>query len=183
MLLKKVFFNQPTEKVARGLLGTYLIHESPEGRTVGQIIETEAYLSNDPACHASRGMTARTEPMFGPPGHAYIYFIYGMYHCFNVVTAPVGIGEAVLIRAIKPIDGIDLMKKRRPKSNEKNLCNGPGKLVLALGIQPDQNRVNLLKGNLRLETAEKISQSQIEITPRIGISQAQDLLLRFLLRR
>lgn len=181
MLLKKDFFNQSTESVAQGLLGHYLVHETPEGRTVGKIIETEAYLANDPACHASRGMTPRTRPMFGPPGYAYIYFIYGMYHCFNVVTAPEGVGEAVLIRALEPIEGIDLMRQRRPKSNDKNLCNGPGKLVLAMGIHANQNGTLLLKGSLRLETGIKIPQTKIQKTPRIGISTAQDLLLRYII--
>ena len=181
MILKKVFFNRRTEDIAQDLLGRYLVHITPEGRTVGRIIETEAYLANDPACHASRGMTPRTRPMFGPPGHAYIYFIYGMYYCFNVVTAPEGVGEAVLIRAIEPIEGLDLMRQRRPKATDKNLCNGPGKLVLAMGIQPEQNESYLLKGNLRLETGEKIHSHKIKCTPRIGISQATDLLLRYII--
>lgn len=180
MILQKDFFNGRTEAVAQDLLGRYLVHESPEGRTVGRIIETEAYLANDPACHASRGMTPRTRPMFGPPGHAYIYFIYGMYYCFNVVTAPEGVGEAVLIRAIEPIEGIDLMRQRRPKATDKNLCNGPGKLVLAMGIQPSQNTVNLMEGNLRLETGLVVPKRYIKATPRIGISSAQDLLLRYI---
>ncbi len=181
MILKKSFFDKSTEEVAKALLGRHLVHDTPEGRTVGRIIETEAYLANDPACHASRGMTARTRPMFGPPGHAYIYFIYGMYYCFNVVTAPEGVGEAVLIRALEPLEGVDLMRQRRPKANDKNLCNGPAKLVLAMGIRPDQNNVNLLEGNLRLESGSSVPDGKIKATPRIGIRRATDLLLRYVI--
>src|SRR3989338_2180484 len=135
--LDKKFYEKTTIEIAKSLLGTYLVHESPVEKTVGMIVETEAYLANDPSCHGFRGETPRNRPMFGDPGHAYIYFIYGMYHCFNVVTAPVGVGEAVLIRALEPVEGMALMEKRR--QGKKDLAGGPGKLVIAMGITRQMN--------------------------------------------
>lgn len=174
--------------MARDLLGYLLVHETSAGRISGRIVETEAYLSeDDPACHAHRGETKRTAVMFGPPGHAYIYFIYGMYYCFNVVTEKPGVGEAVLIRALEPVDGIDIMMKRRSLAGKltplRSLCNGPAKLVMALDIGRDLNGVSLLNGPLRLERAtKKISDDNIVVTKRVGISVAQDLPLRFYIK-
>ena len=128
------FFAADTVSVARALLGRMLVSDSPEGRTAGRIVETEAYLCDDAACHASRGETPRNRAMFGPPGRSYTYLIYGMYRCFNVVTGPAGLGEAVLIRALEPVEGLELMAQRRGKRDPKALCSGPGKLVIALGI-------------------------------------------------
>lgn len=176
--------------MAKKLLGTFLVHESPEGRTAGRIVETEAYLSDDPACHAARGETSRNRVMFGPPGHAYIYFIYGMYHCFNVVTAPPGKGEAVLIRSLEPVEGLELMQKRRLSHrqrkhqhiSEKELCNGPGKLVIAMGIHRSLNGVNLERGDLRLQFPKEYFQFKIKTTTRIGIREGAELPLRFYIR-
>lgn len=202
LVLPKDFYLKDTCQVARGLLGTFLRHESKEGVTVGRIVETEAYLAeNDPACHAHRGMTKRNAAMFGPPGHAYVYLIYGMYYCFNVVTAKKGVGEAVLIRALEPVEGIDLMRARRGKRELHELCSGPGKLVIAMGISLAHNGQQLggqrlggqrlrnqkLGGPLRLEAAgsyagfERISKRDIVTTTRVGISSGEALPLRFYL--
>lgn len=174
-----------TVAAAKSLLGSVLCHETPEGTAAGRIVETEAYLFGDPACHASRGMTPRNAIMFGPPGRAYIYFVYGMYHCFNVVTRPKGVGEAVLIRALEPLEGIDLMRKRRRTDNLHHLCNGPAKLVQALGIDRGQNGEDLRRGKLRLLSAQSYpgwntrQPPDLKSAPRIGISAAVDWPLRF----
>ncbi len=184
---RRNFFNQDTVTVARQLLGTFLVHESPAGRTVGRIVETEAYLRDDPACHASRGQTRRNSPMFGPPGTAYVYLIYGMYHCFNVVTAPEGIGEAVLVRALEPVEGLDLMAKRRAGATGKGLCSGPGRLAQAMDINLSQNGAALNRGSLRLSNRNRLKLGQASLggnvvtTTRIGITQGADLPLRFYL--
>ncbi|MDO8520343.1 MAG: DNA-3-methyladenine glycosylase [Deltaproteobacteria bacterium] len=172
-------YKKPTITVAKALLGAYLVHETAEGKTVGKIVETEAYLANDPSCHGFRGETPRNRAMFGPPGHAYIYFIYGMYHCFNVVTAPVGVGEAVLIRALEPVEGLELMKKRR--KGKKDLAGGPGKLVIAMGITSDLNGTSLITGPLKIMPGE-MKKAPIVTTARIGISSGNHLPLRFYLK-
>ena len=170
------FLKEDTIEVAKSLLGCYLVN----GKTVGKIVETEAYLSNDPASHSSRGKTKRNEKMFGKPGTAYIYLIYGMYNCFNIVTKPEGIGEAVLIRALEPVSGIDLMKKRRNKEKIKDLCSGPGKLVNALGISKEHNGSDLSKGGLKI--TNKKSSYKIITTTRIGITKGSDLKYRFYIK-
>src|SRR5687767_2045780 len=135
MVLPRSFYEQETITVAKQLLGKVLVHKSFGGVTAGKIVETEAYLEqDDPANHAARGQTVRNAAMFGPPGYSYIYLIYGMYSCFNVVTGAEGVGEAVLIRALEPLEGIDVMQQRRSIQDVHKLCNGPGKLVIAMGI-------------------------------------------------
>lgn len=180
--VSKSFFDKPTKTLAKDLLGTYLYTEHKHGITIGKIVETEAYLfKNDPACHAHKGKTKRNEMMFEEAGKAYIYLCYGMYHLFNVVSGKKGIGEAVLIRALEPIEGIELMKKRRNIKNIKQLCSGPGKLVLAMGIHAKHNGICLRTGPIKI-AAKKNSKFEIQVSPRIGISQAQDLLLRFTIK-
>lgn len=190
--LSPSFYARDTVTVARDLLGTVMIHETPEGPAAGRIVETEAYLRDDAACHASRGMTPRTKVMFGPPGRAYIYLIYGMYHCFNVITAPRGIGEAVLIRALEPLTGLPLMASRRGKAAPRDLCSGPGKLVMALGIAMSQNGADLRRGPLRILPAAsapwegagpsgRVPSRNIKVTTRVGITLDAHLPLRFYL--
>ena len=186
MALQKNFYQKDTVVVAQALLGTCLVHDSAQGKTVGRIVETEAYLfKDDPACHASRGQTQRNAAMFGPPGHAYIYLIYGMHLCFNVVTAPVGQGEAVLIRALAPVEGIPLMEKRRGTNEIQKLCNGPGKLMQAMGMRLEQNGCELFDGPLTIWPRNSHGGScKIDVveTPRIGITAGAELPLRFYLK-
>lgn len=185
MKLTESFYAQETIAVAKALLGTYLVHESKEGKTVGRIVETEAYLWGDPACHAYRRKTTRNATMFGPAGNAYVYQIYGIHYCVNVVTAPEGVGEAVLIRALEPINGIDLMEMRRGIQVGKNLCNGPGKLVEAMGITRAMNGISLLGDQMYILSADTYvlpsmsPEFEIFTTTRIGISQGVDLPYRF----
>lgn len=183
-ILNYSFYQKDTISLAIALLGTLLIHESNEGITSGIIIETEAYLSeNDPACHASRGKTKRNAAMFGPPGRAYVYFIYGNHYCFNVVSAAEGIGEAVLIRALEPKSGLELMKKRRGTHQKmSNLTSGPGKLCSAMNISREHNGITLQKPPLYLAKGKPVERSSIAISGRIGINRAQDRPLRFFLK-
>src|ERR1700759_3767415 len=143
-ILPRDFYDRPTVEVARALLGRGLVH----GPAAGIILETEAYLGGeDLAAHSARGITPRTRVIFGPPGHAYVYFIYGMYDCLNVVCEPEGIAGGVLIRALEPISGLDRMPERRPAARRtEDLANGPGKLPRALGIKIKHNGVDVTKG-------------------------------------
>ncbi len=181
------FFLQPTEQIARALLGALLVHETPEGRVSGFISETEAYLGvRDPASHAFRGETKRNAAMFGPGGHAYIYFIYGNHFCINVTTQKQGVGEGVLIRGIIPYEGIELMRQRRGNRPDKDLTNGPGKVCQAMGIGPEMYGHDFSQPPLQLFMApadlSPLKTHEIVVTPRIGISQAVDLPLRFVLK-
>jgi DNA-3-methyladenine glycosylase len=177
MILPRSFYARETVTVAKELLGKYLIHDMPDGLRVGRIVETEAYLGkNDPAAHSFRGITKRTQAMFGISGSIYIYFIYGMHYCFNIVTGIEGEGEAVLIRALEPVEGI-----AQP-------CNGPAKLVKAMGIDITQNGNDITQGTLVVcdeyqEVRSEVFTSRIKVTTRIGITKAKDLPLRFLLKK
>jgi len=165
-------------EAAKQLLGCKLVHQTPEGITSGTIVETEAYTSEDPASHTFRGQTKRNKVMFGPAGYAYIYFTYGMHYCFNIVTGPIGSGQGVLIRALEPVDGIELMKARRGMNDERQLTNGPAKLVQAMGITKSDYGANLLdSGKLRVEPG--IKPKKVTQTTRIGIGQAVDHPWRF----
>src|ERR1043165_3249384 len=183
-ILSRGFYDRETELVARDMLGTVLECETEDGVASGIIVETEAYLGeHDLACHAAAGRTARTEHLYGPPGISYVYFIYGMYWCFNAVTREAGQPSAVLVRALEPLDGIALMHKRRPRiKNDVDLTNGPGKLCTALGIVGSMNGKPLQRKPLLLRAGEPIESSQIEITTRIGITKSADWPLRYIVR-
>jgi DNA-3-methyladenine glycosylase len=173
-------FSASTVEVARRLIGMLLVHDSDEGRVSGWIRETEAYLaSDDPASHSRCGRTKRNASMFLAAGHVYVYRIYGMHHCFNVVTGPEGLGEAVLIRALVPQEGLGVMRRRRGRQDPRDLCSGPAKLVQALGIEPGQDGCRLGAGRLRLETTG-FEPGSLRSTARIGIRRGVDLPLRFL---
>jgi DNA-3-methyladenine glycosylase len=185
MQVSQSFFRGPTVTVAKRLLGSYLVSRSKEGVTIGRIVETEAYLGlRDSAAHSYRGQSRRNTSMFLEAGHAYVYFIYGMYHCMNVVTRSKGIGEAVLIRALEPVEGIELMQKRRGKIPEHELCRGPGRLTMALGITPADDGCSLFKGRLTIHSPQSFGRyprAKILCSRRIGITQAAELPLRFFL--
>ena len=178
------FYDRATELVARDLLGAVLECTTPDGVTRGRIVETEAYLGpHDAACHAVAGLTPRTRDLFGPAGVAYVYFIYGMYWCFNAVTRERGHGSAVLVRAVHPIDGLDLMRARRPRARrDRDLTNGPGKLCQAMGIVGAMSGGSLRRPPLVIRTGAAVADGDIVVTPRIGITRAADLPLRYLLR-
>jgi DNA-3-methyladenine glycosylase len=183
-ILPREFYDRETELVARDMLGTVLECETEDGIASGIIVETEAYLGeHDLACHASVGRTARTEHLYGPPGISYVYFIYGMYWCFNAVTREAGQPSAVLVRALEPLDGIALMHKRRPRiKSDVDLTNGPGKLCSALGITGAFTGKPLQRGPLLIREGEPVSDDHIEITTRIGITKSADWPLRWIVR-
>ncbi len=176
------FFLQPTLDVARQLLGALLVRELPGRRLVGRIVETEAYLCDDPACHgvqetaggAVHRQTRRNAVMFGPPGRAYVYFTYGCHYLLNVVTAPAGVPEAVLIRALEPLDGLDRMLELRGYVDPRQLTNGPGKLAAALAIDASLNGHDLALLPLQLLPGDPVPAAEVVTAPRIGISKAID---------
>lgn len=188
-----------TLTLAQRLLGCELVHDHPtEGRTAGIIVETEGYITGDPACHAYRRPTPRNAAMFGPAGTIYVYQIYNHYHCINVVTGPEGVGEAVLIRALQPTDGVDLMEARRNEAFKtgferyrqntvdasttagfRNLCNGPGKLVISMGIvRATHNFGSLITGDISI-TPPVLTDFEMITTTRIGITQGAELPYRY----
>jgi DNA-3-methyladenine glycosylase len=183
--LSRSFYQQGTLKVARQLLGKYLVRRDPQGVTVGKIVETEAYIGiRDKACHASHGRTGRTEIMFGRAGAAYVYLVYGFYHCLNAVTEQTDFPAAVLIRALEPVKGIPLMQARRKTDELKNLTTGPGKLCQALGIDRFLNGVDLCGSHLYVEDRREPSPPVLR-RPRIGVDYAgswKDKPWRFIVR-
>ncbi len=200
-LTAHVYETHVTLSLAQELLGCTLVHDLPEGRTAGVIVETEAYLTGDPACHAYRRQTPRNAAMFGPAGTLYVYQIYNHYNCINVVTGPVGVGEAVLIRALEPTEGIDGMAHRRNEAYQtgfaryrnrridpatptglRDLANGPGKLTIALGISRERdNGTSLTTGPIWIEPS-LTSPGEMVTTTRIGITQGAELPYRFYVR-
>jgi len=176
------FYNRDAEIVARELLGAELRVRTNEGVTSGRITETEAYLGpHDAACHAVAGRTKRTWHLFGPPGTAYVYFIYGMHWCVNAVTREEGFGSAVLIRGIEPIEGIELMRQRRPKTKtDATLTDGPAKLCAALAIDRRYDGLLLTGGcDISINEGSVVPANTIVVGPRVGISKAIDWPLRF----
>jgi DNA-3-methyladenine glycosylase len=178
-ILPRSFYERPTVEVARDLLGKILVH----GHAAGRIVEVEAYLgAEDLAAHAARGLTNRTRVLFGPPGHAYVYFIYGMYECLNLVAEPEGTPGCVLIRALQPLAGIGIMQRRRPKARSvEELANGPGKLTEALGITRRHYGADVTRGPLTVRRLEQERPFEILTTSRIGIRHCAEWPLRFLI--
>ncbi len=192
------FYEHDTLTLAQLLLGCQLVHDSPEGRTAGIIVETEGYITGDPACHAYRRETKRNAAMFGRAGTLYVYQIYNHYNCINVVTGPKGMGEAVLIRALEPTTGTDLMQHRRNEAFKtgferyrqntidagttdgyRNLCNGPGKLTISMGIdRHDHNFTSLTTGPIGI-TSPALHDFEMVTTTRIGIKFGAELPYRY----
>ena len=180
--LRRAFYARPTLEVAPDLLGKVLVHRSRAGLTSGVIVEVEAYIGeSDPACHAAPGPTRRNAPMYGPPGHAYVYLNYGVHYLVNVVTEPVSSPAAVLIRALDPLEGLDLMRRRRMRSRtarhrkplsaipDRALCSGPGNVTHAMGITLKDTGCDLLGNKLYIEDRGR-HVDVISWSPRIGIS-------------
>jgi len=177
--VNRAYFERSVHEVARDLIGSRLAI----GEAAGVIVETEAYEASDPACHAYIGRTARNEVLFGPPGHAYVYLSYGIHSLLNFVTEPEGSASAVLIRALEPTDGIELMKERRRQDRIEALCSGPGKLTEALGAGLELNGADLFTPPFELsEPAGRWSDLDVVTGPRIGITKAAELPWRYSVR-
>jgi DNA-3-methyladenine glycosylase len=188
MILPGSFYEQDTLTVAKKLLGCFLVHREEEGITIGRIVEDEAYVEQDRAAHSYNGMTERNRVMFGPAGHAYVFFIYGMHYCVNAVTGGEGKGEAVLIRALEPVEGVGLMQARRKTDRVFELANGPGKLTQALHITREENGLSLTDSPLQIWSSDSIrgyeqpADEEIVQTTRVGISKSAELPFRFYIR-
>lgn len=185
--LSQDFFMEDAITVSQKLLGKILVHETKEGIVKCRIIETEAYMGIlDKGSHAYSGkVTPRTSTLYEQGGIAYVYLIYGMYHCMNVVCNVKGLAQGVLIRALEPVEGIELMKQRRKIDNLKNLCNGPGKLCIAMDISKKENGLNLMTSPLYLEEPETGTPFEIQTAKRINIDyaeEAKDFLWRFYIK-
>jgi DNA-3-methyladenine glycosylase len=180
--LPRSFYARSTPLVARELVGKVLVKESADGLSSGRIVETEAYRGrSDPASHAYRGPTRRNEVMFGPPGYLYVYLSYGVHYCCNVVTESDGVAGAVLLRALEPLAGIELMEVRRGLSPPRRLCNGPGKLCQALEIGGADYGADLETSTIWLED-DGYRPDSLQVSARVGISSAAELPLRFFLQ-
>ena len=174
--MNRAFFDRTVHEVARELIGC----ELRVGETAGVIVETEAYEETDPACHAYIGRTTRNEVLFGPPGHAYVYLSYGIHSLLNFVTEPEGSASAVLIRALEPTDGLDLMRRRRSRDKLEQLCSGPGKLSEALGVDLSLNGADLFAPPFGLSEPDRdLAEAKITASPRIGITKAAELPWRY----
>ena len=174
--MNRAFFDRTVHEVARELIGCDL----RVGETAGVIVETEAYEETDPACHAYSGRTTRNEVLFGPPGHAYVYLSYGIHNLLNFVTEPEGTASAVLIRALEPTDGIELMRQRRGREELEQLCSGPGKLSEALGVGLSLDGADLFEPPFELSEPDRATaETEITASPRIGITKAAELPWRY----
>lgn len=177
-VLSREFYERPTLTVAAELLGKVLVHRTPAGETAGMIVETEAYVGeDDPACHAAPGPTRRNAPLYGPPGFAYVYLNYGIHYLVNAVTQPEGDPAAVLIRALAPVQGAALMRKRRAPAgrhiDDADLCRGPGNLTRALGITLTDNLLDLVSSRLVIEDRGHVP-AAVAWGPRVGITVGVD---------
>jgi len=185
--LSRGFYARPTLRVAEDLLGKVLVHTTRAGTTAGTIVEVEAYVGeSDPACHAAPGPTTRNEPLYGPPGRSYVYLNYGIHYLFNVVTEPEGSPAAVLIRALSPLEGLPLMRRRRQRERtlrhlertsrpaDHDLCRGPGNVTHAMGITLRNNRADLGGEALYIED-RGVRPGAIEWSPRIGITKGTEM--------
>ncbi len=169
------FYERPTLSVARELLGCTLVHHLDGQRLAGRIVEVEAYIGQeDGACHARAGLTPRTAVMFGPPGRAYVYFTYGMHWLLNAVTEPEGQPAAVLIRALRPLEGLEMLAANRPGRPPREWTSGPAKLTRALGITGDCNGLSLSTSRLTIEPGAPVPDDQIAAGPRVGIASAPE---------
>ncbi|OLD52874.1 MAG: hypothetical protein AUI58_01140 [Chloroflexi bacterium 13_1_40CM_2_70_6] len=158
----RAFYERPTARVARDLLGKVLVYDGPTGRRAVRLVEVEAYLgAADPASHAYRGPTARTAPMFGPPGRSYVYFVYGMYHCVNVVAERAGVAGAVLLRGAEPVEGT---------GDDPRALAGPGKLARALGLTTAHTNMDLVRSRLSIRDAPPVASSRVVRAARIGLA-------------
>jgi DNA-3-methyladenine glycosylase len=174
--VNRSFYERPVVEVARDLVGCVVKHAG----CAGVIVETEAYHDSEPACHAFVGLTQRTATLFGPPGRAYVYRSYGIHALLNAVCEPEGVGAAVLIRALEPLEGLELMRRRRGLASVRSLCSGPGKLTQALGIELRDNGVDLERGPVRIaERPAAWREVEVAIDRRIGITKAVELPWRF----
>ena len=174
-MLDRAFYSRPATEVARGLIGLVLVRHSEDGVVAGRIVETEAYVGpDDRASHASRGRTARNAVMFGPPGHAYVYFVYGMHWCLNLVTGADGFPAAVLLRAVEPVDGIEIMRSRRPKARKDvQLTSGPARLCQAFAVDGAFDGLDVCAADASLFVEDRGRRvGTLVAAPRVGVDYA-----------
>lgn len=176
------FFLRTAPLLAPRLIGCLLQRNTDSGPVSGVIVETEAYTRDDPASHSFGGRTGRNWPMFRGGGLAYVYLIYGVHNCFNVTSGPPGSGEAVLVRAVRPLQGLEMMRRNRGIREDRNLCSGPGKLCRAFGIDRGHNGTSLLEGEIRLLVPRREEPLDVTAGRRVGISRGRELNRRFTLR-
>jgi DNA-3-methyladenine glycosylase len=175
--LEREFFDRPPRDVAAELIGCTLLHRE----VGGVIVETEAYQRDDPACHAFGGPTARNAPLFGPPGHAYVYLCYGIHSMFNLVTEPAGTAAAVLVRALEPTSGVELMRQRRGLDGDRDLCSGPGKVCEALAIELAQSGADALAEPFEMLAPPADPSRRVIAGPRVGLTKAAEYPWRYCL--